>query len=478
MATLPKPLAESYWVIPGRLLAGKYPGGKSLQDLERRLGPLLDAGFNAFVDLTETGEIMAYDGYLPSDVVHLRKPITDHGVPRDAAYMAEILGELDALLAAGRCVYLHCRAGIGRTGMAAGCLLAELGRTGEEAIEELNYLWQQSARSRQWPSVPETDQQTAYVRTWQRVAAPELDPLHDPATLAAVRELRERFLGALLGLATGDAVAAATQFRRPGRFSPVGDMLGGGPFDLPRGAWSDDTAMALCLADSLLETGGFDARDQMARYRRWQQQGYLSATDQCVGITAGTARALAKAQWRRQAFSGSHDPEALDPETLSRVAPTVMYYFADAAAATERAAEAARTTCQSAAVLGACRALACALHAALSGASRSAVVAAAEALVGKTSRPAALGQEGSAPAALATALDVFARTHNFRDAVLTAANLGGTSDVVTAAAGALAGAHYGASAIPTLWRNSLMKLQLLESFADRLLAHALLEFGN
>jgi ADP-ribosyl-[dinitrogen reductase] hydrolase len=326
--------------------------------------------------------------------------------------------------------------------------------------------------------VPETDQQTAYVRTWQRVAAPELDPLHDPATLAAVRELRERFLGALLGLATGDAVAAATQFRRPGRFSPVGDMLGGGPFDLPRGAWSDDTAMALCLADSLLETGGFDARDQMARYRRWQQQGYLSATDQCVGITAGTARALAKAQWRRQAFSGSHDPEALDPETLSRVAPTVMYYFADAAAATERAAEAARTTCQSAAVLGACRALACALHAALSGASRSAVVAAAEALVGKTSRPAALGQEGSAPAALATALDVFARTHNFRDAVLTAANLGGTSDVVTAAAGALAGAHYGASAIPTLWRNSLMKLQLLESFADRLLAHALLEFGN
>ena len=328
----------------------------------------------------------------------------------------------------------------------------------EEVIEELNHLWQQSARSRQWPSVPETDQQTAYVRTWQRVAAPELDPLHDPATLAAVRELRERFLGALLGLATGDAVAAATQFRRPGRFSPVGDMLGGGPFDLPRGAWSDDTAMALCLADSLLETGGFDAGDQVARYRRWQQQGYLSATDQCVGITAGTARALGKAQWRRQAFSGSHDPEALDPETLSRVAPTVMYYFADAAAATERSAEAARTTCQSAAVLGACRALARALHAALSGGSRSAVVAAAE--------------------ALATALDFFARTHNFRDAVLTAANLGGTSDVITAAAGALAGAHYGASAIPTLWRNSLMKLQLLESFADRLLAHALLEFGN
>jgi len=478
VAPLALPLGNYYWVLPGRVLAGEHPAGGDPQLAPQRLESLLAAGIRCFIDLTTPEEFASYAARLPADARYFRKAIPDHGTPGSAADMGAILDQVRSALRDGQAVYLHCRAGIGRTGMAAGCLLAELGRTGEEAIEELNHLWQQSARSRQWPSVPETDQQTAYVRTWQRVAAPELDPLHDPATLAAVRELRERFLGALLGLATGDAVAAATQFRRPGRFSPVGDMLGGGPFDLPRGAWSDDTAMALCLADSLLETGGFDARDQMARYRRWQQQGYLSATDQCVGITAGTARALAKAQWRRQAFSGSHDPEALDPETLSRVAPTVMYYFADAAAATERAAEAARTTCQSAAVLGACRALACALHAALSGASRSAVVAAAEALVGKTSRPAALGQEGSAPAALATALDVFARTHNFRDAVLTAANLGGTSDVVTAAAGALAGAHYGASAIPTLWRNSLMKLQLLESFADRLLAHALLEFGN
>ena len=97
------------------------------------------------------------------------------------------------------------------------------------------------------------------------------DPLSDPEVMSAARSLRERFLGALLGLAVGDAVAAATQFRKPGTFTPVGDMIGGGPVDLPRGAWSDDTAMTLCLADSLLERDGFDARDQMERYRRWQQ---------------------------------------------------------------------------------------------------------------------------------------------------------------------------------------------------------------
>jgi ADP-ribosyl-[dinitrogen reductase] hydrolase len=236
--------------------------------------------------------------------------------------------------------------------------------------------------------------------------------------------------------------------------------------------------MALCLAESLLERQGFDARDQVERYRRWQQEGHLSSTGQCVGITAGTARALARAQWRRQAFSGSHDPEALDPEVLSRVTPVVLYYFADRERAIHEAAEAARTTCQAPAVLNACRALAAALHAALSGASRREILAAAEALVGRTSRPSAHGQEGSAPAALASALDIFARSDSFRDAVLAAANLGGTSDVVAGAAGALAGAHYTQGAIPALWRNSLMKLDLLEGFADRLLAHALVEFGG
>ena len=97
-----KPIAESYWVIPGRLLAGKYPGGKNVQELERRLGPLLDGGIDAFIDLTETGELPPYDSYLPQTVHYLRKPISDHGVPRDAAYMAEILAALDALLNEGR----------------------------------------------------------------------------------------------------------------------------------------------------------------------------------------------------------------------------------------------------------------------------------------------------------------------------------------------------------------------------------------
>jgi ADP-ribosyl-[dinitrogen reductase] hydrolase len=471
------PLGNYYWALPGKLLAGEHPAGASPELTRTRLASLIASGVSCFIDLTHPEEQPDYAAQLPDTVQYFRMPLPDHGTPAAPAQMAEILDCLRAALHEGRTVYLHCRAGIGRTGMAIGCLLAETGHGGEVALEELNRLWQQSARSRQWVSIPETDAQSDYVRTWSRTAE-AFDPLLDPATLAAVRGVRERYLGALLGLAVGDALGVTTQFRRPGRFTPLGDMLGGGSFDLPRGAWSDDTAMSLCLAESLLERGGFEARDQVARYRRWQKEGYLSATGQCVGISAGTARALGRAQWRRQSFSGSHDPDALDPEPLSRVPVVVLYYFADREAALAQSAEAARTTCQAPLVLDACRALAAALHAAVAGADKPQILAAAEALVGHTGRPSALGQEGSAPAALAAALDCFARTHNFRDAVLAAANLGGAADVVAGAAGALAGAHYTAGAIPTMWRNSLMKLQLLESFADRLLTHALVQLGS
>ncbi len=460
------------------MLAGEHPRGATAEATRARLSALEAAGIGCFVDLTDPSEGADYREYLGRAAYH-RHPIPDHGVPADPAEMTAVLGRIREARRAGLTVYLHCRAGIGRTGMAAGCLLAEAGFAGEAALEELNRLWAASPRSRYWPAVPETEAQHEFVRRWRGSpdSPPEPDPLQDPATLAAARTLRARYQGALLGHALGDALGVSTQYRRPGRFTPIGDLLGGGPFDLPRGAWSDDTAMALCLAESLLECDGFDARDQAGRYRRWQKEGYLSATDQCVGITAATARALARAQWRRQAFSGSHDPEARDPEVLGRVTPVVLFEFADRERAVEAAAEAARTTCQAPAVLDACRSLALALHAAVSGATRPEIVAAAESLLGSAARPEALGPADSAPAVLAQALRCLGSTGSFRDAVLKAANLGGAADVTATVTGALAGAHYTQDAVPTLWRNSLMKLDLLEGFADRLLARALVSFG-
>jgi ADP-ribosyl-[dinitrogen reductase] hydrolase len=490
------PLPNTYWALPGLLLAGEHPSGLTPDATRQRLSTLLTSGIECFLDLTHPSEIDSYDQALPFHIEYLRKPIRDHSLPERREHMMEILDCLHDALRSGRPAYVHCRAGIGRTGMVVGCLLVERGLTGEQALAELARLWQQTERSKFWPSVPETEAQTDYVRRWTPrkldfsltapaappLGAPELnaapalagpDPLQDPTTLAAARSLRERFLGALLGLATGDAVAAATQYRRPGTFTPVGDLIGGGPFALPRGGWSDDTAMALCLADSLLATDGFDARDQVERYKRWQREGYLSATGQCLGITASTARALARAQWRRQLFSGSHAPGELDPEPLSRVAPVVMFFFAAEEEAVQLASDAARTTCQAPAVLAACRDLARALFLALSGQPKAHILADVSAVRG----PARTRGSGAVAEALTIALEAFAATDNFRDAVLHAANYGGNSDVAAAACGQLAGALYGAAAIPALWRDCLLQRSLIETYADRLLQHYLLKIG-
>jgi len=94
----------------------------------------------------------------------------------------------------------------------------------------------------------------------------------------------DRYRGSLLGLATGDAVGTALEFKAAGSFDPISDMVGGGPFHLEPGQWTDDTSMAICLAESLIECRGFDPADQMRRYVRWWREGHLSSTGRCFDI--------------------------------------------------------------------------------------------------------------------------------------------------------------------------------------------------
>ena len=165
-----RPLANSYWVLPGRFLAGEYPSGREAPDSDAgraRLARLVAAGISFIVDLTELGEFPPYDQLLPPTVTHLRRGIPDTRVPRQLALMRGILDEIASALDRGRVVYLHCRAGIGRTGTVAGCFLAEQGFDGEGALRELNRLWTlQCARAASWPEVPQTEEQADYIRLW------------------------------------------------------------------------------------------------------------------------------------------------------------------------------------------------------------------------------------------------------------------------------------------------------------------------
>ena len=107
-------------------------------------------------------------------------------------------------------------------------------------------------------------------------------------------EMLDRYRGALLGLATGDALGTTLEFSKPGTFDPIDDMEGGGPFKLQPGDWTDDTSMALCLAESLIECGDFDPVDQLTRYVRWMREGYHSSNGVCFDVGGTVYAALAR----------------------------------------------------------------------------------------------------------------------------------------------------------------------------------------
>ena len=304
----------------------------------------------------------------------------------------------------------------------------------------------------------------------------------------------DRYRGALLGLAAGDALGTTLEFCSPGTFAPIDDMNGGGPFRLTSGQWTDDTSMALCLAESLIECAEFDPVDQLARYVRWYRDGHHSSTGSCFDIGITVRDALDRFAKTGKPWCGSTDPMSAGNGSIMRLAPVPLFFAYDPPLAIARAGDSSRTTHAVADAVDACRYLAALILGALEGRSKAELIEPAftpvdgmwkteplsaniaEIAIGSFLRrePPQIKGSGHVVRSLEAALWAFAKSTSFEDGALLAVNLGDDADTTGAVYGQLAGAYYGVSGIPDRWRAKLAKLDTLERFAERLMKNNVL----
>jgi ADP-ribosyl-[dinitrogen reductase] hydrolase len=299
----------------------------------------------------------------------------------------------------------------------------------------------------------------------------------------------DRYKGCLLGLAVGDALGTTLEFEPPGSFTPINDMIGGGPFDLNPGQWTDDTSMALCLAESLIKYNGFDPVDQMKRYAMWYHNGRLSSTGTCFDIGNTCLSAITKFERSGEQYCGSTDSHSAGNGSLMRLASIPLFFSSNPEEAIEMSGNSSRTTHGAETCVSACKYFAALIVGALNNVDK-------ETLLSKRYCPIpnywndhplaseidaiALGsfKENQPPEikgtvyvvkSLEAALWAFHNSSSFKEGCLMAVNLGDDADTTGAIYGQIAGAYYGISNIPDAWLDKIFNHKLIESFAKNLI---------
>ncbi|MCK4910271.1 MAG: ADP-ribosylglycohydrolase family protein [Thermodesulfovibrionales bacterium] len=301
-------------------------------------------------------------------------------------------------------------------------------------------------------------------------------------------EISDRFRGSLLGLAVGDALGAPVEGLPPWTFTPVSGMHSGGLHEIEAGQWTDDTSMALCLAESLIERGGHDPQDQLRRYVMWLDEGHLTSRGRAFGIGSTVYAALEKFKRRPGPYCGPTDPRSAGNGSLMRLAPVPLFYCRDPEKAMDLSGDSSRTTHGAQAAVDACRYFGGLIAGALMGAGKEELLSAcyspvdgyyeAKPLVPEVEEV-ARGSYKSKGAkeirasayvveSLEAALWAFYNSEGFSEAVLMAVNLGHDADTTAAICGTLAGAHYGVGSIPDEWLSVLAHREVIEALAHRL----------
>ena len=459
---------------PGKKDSNAMTGGWD-RDLGLDLDAIVEWGAAVVVTLVEPFELEELKvPHIGEEVAHrhmdwLHLPIRDVSTPGEVfeAAWASAGPALHARLRDGQNVLVHCKGGLGRAGTIAARLLVELGKAPNEAIARVRAVR---------PGALETKAQEAYVA--------QCAPFAAPAPLASPDALEDRAIGALIGLAVGDAVGTTLEFRpRNDKAERHPQMMGGGPFRLKAGQWTDAPAMALALADSLTANPALDPRDLMRRFVQWWQQGTYSCTGKCFDIGDTTRQAIQKWLKTGDPLAGSPAPHTAGNGSLMRLAPVAIRHWRDAEARHAVAALQSRTTHGAPEAVDACILFADMIAEAIAGRARAEILAprtfagapritalAAGEWRGKPRK--AIKGSGYVVDALEASLWCIARTADFSSAVLMAANLRDDADTTAAITGQLAGALYGASGIPERWRDTLAWCPRIANMAGALFRDA------
>lgn len=256
-------------------------------------------------------------------------------------------------------------------------------------------------------------------------------------------------------------------------------MTGGGPFDLAPGEWTDDTSMALALADSLISCQGFDPHDLATRFVRWWQQGDYSCTGTCFDIGITTRAALARFLQTGEPYSGSTDPYTAGNGSLMRLAPVALFALHDADHADHLARDQSRVTHAAPQAVEACAYFVQLLRDAILGQpnllrprawSGDPPIAAIAAGSWRHKTRDEIRSSGYVIDTLEAAVWAVGTTTSFEEALILAVNLANDADTVGAVTGQLAGALYGAVAIPERWLHPLAWRRRISAVSDRLLS--------
>lgn len=454
---------------PGKQQRSAF-SGQWCRDLAIDLDAIRDWGAAAIVTLVEEHELASLKVQHLGNAVQSRHmawhhlPIRDVSVPcaRFEAQWQERGEALRSLLRHGFKVLVHCKGGLGRAGTIAARLMAELGTDPAEAVSMVR-----SVR----PGAIETEAQRRHVLA----ATPT--PEKQPDTSAEA--IGDRAVGALLGLAVGDALGTTLEFKARDTYPRLTDMIGSGPFGLKPGQWTDDTAMAFALADSLIACGELDEHDLMQRFLSWYEQGTYSCTGTCFDIGITTRQALMRFKASGDPIAGSTDPNTAGNGSLMRLAPVAIRFHRDRAKLRDAAARQSRTTHTAPEAVDACVVYAEMLADAIEGRPVSAVLQGHQGnWAGAVAKIAAgswrgkprhqIRASGYVAHSLEASLWSVARSNTFAEAVLVATNLGEDADTTAAITGQLAGAMFGAQEIPQAWQLRLAQRGSIEHLASRL----------